>query len=108
MRQRKKQTHLMGRFGSVTQHLSGSRYYGKEEMSSQCQQSRVADEDIKAAVKDLTPASTQEIADRIDLSRQAAEYRLKQIEDRWENPWIWSKKIGPTRIWLHAEHVFPR
>lgn len=68
----------------------------------------VGDHEIKRAVKDLTPASTQEIADEVGLSRQGTAYRLKKLEQRWSNPWVWSKKIGPTRIWLHAERVFPR
>lgn len=68
----------------------------------------VTDEDLKQAVKVLTPAGTQEIADRVGLSRQGADNRLRKIEKRYENPWVWSKKIGPTKIWLHADHVFPR
>jgi len=68
----------------------------------------VTDEELKAAVKERTPAGTQEVADHVGLTRQATDYRLRQIEDRYENPWVWSKKIGPTRVWLHADHVHPR
>lgn len=71
-------------------------------------QGDVTDEDLRVAVKELTPAGTQEVADRIGLSRQAVDYRLQQIEDRHVNPWVWSKKIGPTKVWLHADHVAPR
>jgi len=70
------------------------------------EQDEVSDEELKEAVKDLTPASTQEIADRVGLSRQGTEYRLKQFDDRWQNP-VWSKKIGPTRVWLHFDQVMP-
>jgi DNA invertase Pin-like site-specific DNA recombinase len=68
----------------------------------------VSDDELKEAVKDLTPAGTQEIADRVGMSRQGVSYRLQQIEDRYETPWVWSKTIGPTKIWMHADHVFPR
>lgn len=68
----------------------------------------VTDEDLKAAVKELTPAGTQEVADHVGLTRQAADYRLRQLEDRYSNPLVWSKKIGPTKVWLHATHVAPR
>ncbi|MFC6825240.1 hypothetical protein [Halopelagius fulvigenes] len=71
-------------------------------------QSKVSDEDLKAAVKELTPAGTKEVADYVGLSRQATDYRLQNIEDRHPNPWVWSKKIGPTKVWLHADHVYPR
>ena len=69
--------------------------------------STVTDDDLKDAVKELTPAGTAEVGDRVGLTRQGAAYRLKRIEDRWPNPWVWSKKIGPTRVWFHAEHVYP-
>ena len=65
----------------------------------------VTDTELKTAVKELTPAGTQEVADRVGLSRQAVDNRLQQIEDRYANPWVWSKKIGPTKVWLHADHV---
>jgi DNA invertase Pin-like site-specific DNA recombinase len=75
---------------------------------SQSNRGEVIDDELKEAVKDLTPAGTQEIADRVGLTRQAVDYRLRKIEDRYENPWVWSKKIGPTKIWMHADHIFPR
>jgi hypothetical protein len=68
----------------------------------------VTDEDLRIAVRDLTPAGTQEVADRVELSRQAVDYRLQAIEDRTPYPWVWSKKIGPTKVWLHRDHVPPR
>jgi len=71
-------------------------------------QGDVTDEDLRVAVKELTPAGTQEVADRVGLSRQAVDHRLRQIEDRHANPWVWSKKIGPTKVWLHADHAYSR
>ncbi|MHC3439557.1 hypothetical protein ACYJ1Y_16065 [Natrialbaceae archaeon A-gly3] len=68
----------------------------------------VSDEELKQVVKELTPAGTQEVADRVGLTRQGVDYRLQKIEDRYPNPWVWSKKIGPTKVWLHADHVYPR
>lgn len=71
-------------------------------------QGEVSDEDLKATVKEMTPAGTQEVADYVGLSRQAVDYRLQKIEDRHSTPYVWSKKIGPTKVWLHADHVYPR
>lgn len=71
-------------------------------------QIKATDEELKEAVKELTPAGTQEVADHVGLTRQAADYRLQKIEERYSTPWVWSKKIGPTKVWLHADHVFPR
>ena len=68
------------------------------------QQGEVSDDDLQEAVKELTPAGTQEVADYVGMSRQAAEYRLKQFDEQWNNS-VWSKKIGPTRIWMHRHHV---
>jgi len=51
-------------------------------------QGDVTDEDLRVAVKDLIPAGTQEVADRVGLSRQAVDHRLQQIEDHHANPWI--------------------
>lgn len=71
-------------------------------------QGEVSDEELKQAVKELTPAGTQEVADRVGLTRQGTDYRLRNIEDSNPDPWVWSKKIGPTKVWLHADHVTPR
>lgn len=70
--------------------------------------SDVSDDELKTAVKDLTPAATAEVAERVGMSRQGVEYRLKKLEDRYDTPWVWSKMIGSTRVWLHADHVYPR
>lgn len=63
------------------------------------------DEELKHAVKDRTPAGTQEIADYVGMSRQGVEYRLKQFHDRWQHP-VWSKKVGPTRVWMHHHRIW--
>lgn len=69
------------------------------------QRGSATDETLKDVVKELTPAGTQEIADRVGMSRQGVEYRLKQLHDRWRNP-VWSKKVGPTRVWMHHHRVW--
>lgn len=63
-----------------------------------------SDSEITKAVYRHSPAGTSEIADIIGLSRQAAAYRLKKLEA--DGP-LWSKKVGPTRVWMHAD-VLPR
>jgi len=54
--------------------------------------------EVMNAVYRCTPAGTSEVAELIGVSRQGAEYRLKHLED---DGWIWSKKVGPTRVWIH-------
>jgi hypothetical protein len=54
--------------------------------------------EVEQAVYRLTPAGTQEVADLIGLSRQCTAHRL-QILDRRQQ--IWSKKVGPTLVWMH-------
>jgi predicted ArsR family transcriptional regulator len=71
-------------------------------------QGDVTDEELTTAVKELTPAGTKEVAEHVGLSRQATDYRLQQLEDRHRHPRIWSKKVGPTKVWLHGDHVAPR
>jgi len=68
----------------------------------------VTDEELTETVKEMTPAGTKEVADHVGLSRQAADYRLQQLKDNSPYPRVWSKKIGPTKVWLHADHVAPR
>lgn len=54
--------------------------------------------EVEQAVYRLTPAGTQEVAELIGISRQAAGHRLHAL-DHHEN--IWSKKVGPTMVWMH-------
>jgi len=58
-----------------------------------------SDQEFSDAVYRLTPAGTSEVAEFVGMSRQAAEYRLKKLEDERR---IWSKKVGPTRVWVHS------
>lgn len=54
--------------------------------------------EVEQAVYRLCPAGTQEVAELIGISRQAAAHRLRALDHR-EN--IWSKKVGPTMVWMH-------
>jgi hypothetical protein len=54
--------------------------------------------EMEQAVYRLAPAGTQEIADLIGISRQAADQRLRVLDYREH---IWSKKVGPTKVWMH-------
>jgi predicted ArsR family transcriptional regulator len=67
-------------------------------------QTKVTDEELNGAVYCRTPAGTTEIAEIVGISRQATTERLKQLEAEGI---VWSKKIGPTRIWIH-ECVIPQ
>lgn len=54
--------------------------------------------EVNQAVYRLTPTGAQEVADLLGVSRQVADRRLRRLE---EDGAIWSKKVGPTRVWLH-------
>lgn len=76
------------------------------ESAEKSSRGSATDEELKDTVKELTPAGTSEVADRVGLSRQGAEYRLKQLHEQWRTP-VWSKKVGATLIWMHFDHVHP-
>lgn len=59
---------------------------------------QVSDQELMNAVYRCTPAGTTEVAELVGVARQSADYRLQQLE---EKDWIWSKKVGPTRVWIH-------
>lgn len=63
----------------------------------------VSDSELVDAVLRCTPAGTTEVADIVGVSRQAATYRLENLEEG-DAP-IWSKKVGPTRVWLHERAI---
>jgi len=71
-------------------------------------QGEATDKELIEAVKECTPAGTSEVAEHVGLTRQATDYRLQQLEDSGPHPWVWSKKVGPTKVWLHRTHVPPR
>lgn len=63
---------------------------------------RIVDQrEVVEAVWRVAPASTQEVADLLGISRQCMGYRLHALDTREK---IWSKEIGPTRVWMHP-HV---
>jgi len=60
---------------------------------------KMADQqEVEQGVYRLTPAGTQEVADLIGLSRQSTAARLRALDLREH---IWSKKVGPTMVWMH-------
>lgn len=60
---------------------------------------KMADQrEVEQAVYRLAPAGTQEVADLIGLSRQCTAARLRALDAREK---IWSKKVGPTMVWMH-------
>jgi predicted transcriptional regulator len=54
------------------------------------------DEDFIDAVRKHEPATTREVAEEIGISRQGADYRLRELEDKKE---VKSKKPGHDLIW---------
>lgn len=54
--------------------------------------------EVNQAVYRLCPAGTQEVAELIGVSQKVADRRLRRLE---EQDTIWSKKVGPTMVWMH-------
>lgn len=60
-------------------------------------ESTFSDEEIIAVIREHEPASTREVADELDISRQGADYRLRQLRDMGL---ISSKKVGGSLAWF--------
>ena len=57
----------------------------------------VDDDRIVSAVRTYDPAATSEIANELDISRQAADRRLRSLRDAGR---VSSKKIGASLVWF--------
>lgn len=55
------------------------------------------DADILAAVRAHEPAATSEVAGEVDMTRQGADRRLRQLRDEGR---VNSKKIGASLVWF--------
>jgi predicted nucleotidyltransferase len=55
------------------------------------------DAEVVAAVRAHAPAATSEVATELGISRQGADYRLRQLR---ETGHITSKKIGASLVWF--------
>jgi predicted ArsR family transcriptional regulator len=55
------------------------------------------DDEIIDAVQKHNPATTGEVAEAVDMSRQGAAYRLEALETDGH---IESKSVGPNRVWM--------
>lgn len=58
---------------------------------------QISDMEILEIVQHLEPAGTQEVADHLEISRQGADYRLRQLRNQGV---LSSKKVGGTMVWL--------
>lgn len=61
-----------------------------------------ADEEVLGAVRAHEPAATSEVASELDVSRQGADYRLRQLRDAGR---VNSKKIGASLVWFTPEQI---
>jgi predicted transcriptional regulator len=61
---------------------------------------KVEDAELLAAVDEIEAASTREVGERVGVTRQAADYRLRQLRDAGR---VRSKKIGQALVWLPAD-----
>ncbi|WP_222913931.1 helix-turn-helix domain-containing protein [Natrinema sp. SYSU A 869] len=55
-----------------------------------------SEEDYLEAIRENAPATTQEVADTVGVTRQGADYRLRKLED---NGLVSSEMLGNTLIW---------
>ena len=58
------------------------------------------DEEIIAIIREHEPASTREVADELGISRQGADYRLRQLRS---DGIVSSKKVGGSLAWFDAD-----
>ena len=59
-----------------------------------------SEEEYFDAIRENTPASTSEIADAVGVTRQGADYRLRQLK---EDGKVTKKKVGNSLVWMLAE-----
>ena len=57
-------------------------------------------EDYLEAVRGHEPAATREVAAAVGVTRQGADYRLRQLELAGL---VWAKKIGWELVWMLPE-----
>jgi predicted transcriptional regulator len=65
------------------------------------------DQEYIEATQENQPASTKEVARAVGVTRQAADYRLRKLEEEGR---VKSKKIGGSLAWspsLDEEHEHP-
>lgn len=55
------------------------------------------DSDYIGAVREKSPASTQEVAEIVGVTRQGSYYRLKKLRERGK---VKSKTVGRELIWM--------
>ena len=55
-----------------------------------------SDEELVDAVREYEPAGTSEVAERVGLARQSADYRLRKLADAGR---VRSKKVGGSLVW---------
>jgi len=60
----------------------------------------VSDDVVLAAVRAHTPAATSEVADECGVTRQAVDYRLRELRDDGR---VNSKKIGASLVWFPTD-----
>ncbi|QCC57315.1 helix-turn-helix domain-containing protein (plasmid) [Natrinema thermotolerans] len=61
-----------------------------------------SEEEYLDAVRENTPASTKEVADAVGVTRQGADYRLRELE---EDGKVTSKMAGNSLIWMVVDEV---
>ena len=60
-------------------------------------QERHSDEEYIVAVRGYEPAATSEVAEKVGVARQSADYRLRQLEAEEK---VRSKKAGSSLVWV--------
>lgn len=58
------------------------------------------EEEYLDAIRKHSPASTSEVADEVGVTRQGADYRLRQLRDDGK---VRAKKVGNSLIWMLEE-----
>lgn len=60
----------------------------------------VPEEDLIAAIEAHEPAATREVAEAVGVTRQGADYRLRQLEEEGK---VNRKMVGNSLIWMVSD-----
>jgi len=61
-----------------------------------------SEEEYFEAIREHAPASTKEIADHVGVTRQGADYRLRELE---ADEKVKSKMVGNSLVWMLADEA---
>lgn len=78
--------------------LTGGIYFSMQQAPADVTHS---EQEYLDAVGEHSPASTSEVAEAVGVTRQGADYRLRQLE---EDGKVQRKMVGNSLVWMLADN----